>query len=375
MRNPQNYRRVVLKFGTSLLTSGGSQLDIDFMAGLVAQVAGLLARGLEVIIVTSGAVAAGRHRLGLAKGLKGVPLKQVFAAVGQSRLMRLYEELFEKHNLIVAQALITRGDLTDRSGYLNARNTLLALLELGVTPIVNENDVVAVEELGEARFGDNDNLSAMVANLVDADLLVILTDIAGLYTADPHRNPEASLVPEVRDINDAVLGMAEGTSNRTATGGMVTKVEAARLATSSGGTVVIADGRLPGVIERIAQGEAIGTRFLPTAHRESRARWMLSGLSTHGRLVIDNGAAQALSQHKSLLSAGIISTEGEFARGDILDLYNTAGVRVGSGITNYGADDIAKIKGAHSEHIGELLGYDYGAEVVHCNNLALLGGD
>jgi len=369
-------RRIVLKFGTNLLTSGQDRLDIDFMSKLVAQVAELHRQGCEVLIVTSGAVAAGRQRLGLAKGstreLKGIPLKQVLAAVGQGQLMKTYEELFGHHQLTVAQALLTRASLIDRAGYLNTRNTLLALLELGIIGIINENDVVAVDELEEARFGDNDNLSAMVANLVDADLLLILTDTGGLYTADPHCHPEAELITEVREITPSIEAAAAGPQATGATGGMITKIEAAKLATSSGITVVIASGREVDVITRLVRGEAIGTRFLPAGRRESRVRWMLSGLGTRGRLTVDNGAAQALAtQHRSLLAAGIKAVAGEFERGDIVDIVDGTGDKLGSGISNYSSAELIRITGARSDQITEILGHNYGAEVVHRNNLAL----
>jgi glutamate 5-kinase len=370
-------RRIVFKFGTNLLTSGQNQLDIRFMSTLVAQVATLRAQGWEILIVTSGAVAAGRHKLGITaestRELKGLPLRQVLAAVGQSRLMRTYEELFETHGVTVAQALLTRADLTQRAGYLNARNTLLALLELGIIGIINENDVVAVEELEEARFGDNDNLSAMVANLVDADLLVLLTDTGGLYTADPHCHADACLIPEVAEITPAIEAAAAGPHGKGSTGGMITKIEAARLATASGVTVVIASGREKDSITRIARGEALGTRFLPSGKRESRARWMLSGLCTRGELTVDEGAARALAmQNRSLLAAGIKKVSGEFERGDLIDVVDFEGCRLGSGITNYSSAELGKIAGARSSDIGQILGHDYGAEVVHRNNLALV---
>lgn len=369
------YRRIVAKFGTRLLTGGSDHLNKDIMSNLVAQVSRLHEQRAELIIVSSGAIASGRHKLGLTKKIKGIPYKQVLASVGQSRLMNIYEQLFGQHHITVAQALLTKADLSDRAGYLNARNTLLALLELCVVGIVNENDVVAIDEIQEARFGDNDNLSAMVANLVDADLLMILTDIAGLYTADPHRDPDAHLVSQVTRIDSSIERMA-GTAGSLGTGGMVTKIEAAKLATASGVKVVIADGREPDVILRLASGEAIGTHFLPTTSKlESRKRWMLSGLCTRGRLVIDDGAALALKkQSRSLLSAGIMKAEGTFDRGDIVAIYNTEGTHLGCGITNYSASDISIIKGAHSKRIASLLSFDYGPEVVHRNNLALLGG-
>jgi len=368
------YRRIVAKFGTGLLTSGSTQLNQDIMSSLVAQIARLHHRGLELVIVSSGAIASGKHKLGLVKTIKGIPFKQVMASVGQSRLMYIYEQLFSQHGITVAQALLTRADLSARAGYLNARNTLLALLELRVVCIVNENDVVEIDEIQEAKFGDNDNLSAMVANLVDADLLLLLTDTAGLYTTDPHRNPDAQLIPEVKNIGPEIERLAADTPSRLGTGGMTTKIEAAKLATASGVTVVIADGREPDIISRLAAGEAIGTRFLPKASKlDSRKRWMLSGLSTRGKLVVDSGAALALrKQKRSLLAAGIEQVEGKFQRGDIVQIYDPQGTHIGSGITNYSSADIDIIKGAQSRKIATLLGYDYGSEVVHRNNLTLL---
>ncbi len=344
------------------------------MSSLVTQVAQLHQQGLELIVVSSGAIASGRYKLGLTKEVRGIPFKQVLASVGQGRLMYAYEQLFSQHNITVAQALLTKADLSDRAGYLNARNTLLALLELRVLCIVNENDVVAVDEIQEAKFGDNDNLSAMVANVVDADLLLILTDIGGLYTADPHRSPEARLIPQVDRIDSEIERLAAGIFSNLGIGGMITKIEAARLATASGVIVVIADGREPDIILRLAAGEAIGTRFLPTTSKlESRKRWMLSGLSTRGKLVVDSGAALALEKQKgSLLAAGIKQVEGNFQRGDIVNICNPEGSRLGCGITNYSSADIEIIKGAHSRKIVTLLGYDYGAEVVHRNNLVVL---
>jgi glutamate 5-kinase len=368
------YRRIAAKFGTSLLTGGSDHLDEAVMSRLVAQMARLHQQGAELLIVSSGAIAAGRYKLGLTGKLRGIPYKQVLASVGQSRLMNVYERLLSQHDINVAQALLTKADLSDRAGYLNARNTLLALLELRVVCVVNENDVVAVDEIQEAKFGDNDNLSAMVANLVDADLLLILTDIGGLYTADPRRDPDARLIPQVDRIDARIEGLATGTVGNLGVGGMMTKIEAARMATACGVTVVVADGREKDVIVRIASGEAIGTRFLPAASNlESRKRWMLSGLSTRGKLVVDAGAAVALKKQKrSLLAAGIKQIEGKFQRGDIVNIYDPDGARLGCGITNYGSADIAAIKGVHSRKIAATLGYDYGSEVVHRNNLVVL---
>jgi len=374
LKSPTRYKRIVAKFGTSLVTGGGDLLNQDILCDLVRQVAQLHKQGLELIIVTSGAMASGRYKLGLTKSIKGVPFKQVLASVGQTHLMHVYEQLFGQYDISVAQALLTKPDLSGRAGYLNARNTLLALLELGVICIVNENDVVAVDEIDEFKFGDNDNLSAMVANLVDADLLLLLTDIAGLYTADPNHDPNARLISQVDRIDAEIERLATDTTSSVGIGGMVTKIEAAKLATTSGVTVIIADGKEPDIILRLASGETAGTRFLPTSvNLESRKRWMLCGLGTKGRLVIDSGAALALrKQNRSLLAAGIRQVEGEFDRGDIIDIYDTKGTQLGSGLTNYSSSDISRIKGAHSGKIAALLGFDYGPEVVHRNNLAIL---
>ncbi len=367
------YQRIVVKLGTSLLTSGSDHLDRDMMSRLVDQVARLHQQGVEIIVVSSGAMAAGRHRLNLTKRIKSIPFKQVLCSVGQSHLMHIYEELVGQYDIPVAQALLTKADLSNRSGYLNARNTLLALLQLRVLCIVNENDVVAVDEIDEAKFGDNDNLSAMVANLVDADLLLLLTDIAGLHTADPRRDPDARLISEVEHIAAGIESLADR-AGAMGIGGMVTKIEAARLATVSGVTVIIADGREPDIIPRLAGGEKVGTRFLPAATRlESRKRWILSSPSIRGILVVDSGAALALKkQNRSLLAAGIKEAKGEFDRGDLVDIYDAEGMHLGCGLVNYSSSEVNLIKGTHSGKIATLLGIDYGPEVVHRDNLAVL---
>jgi glutamate 5-kinase len=289
-------------------------------------------------------------------------------------MMNTYDELFSTHGITRAQTLLTKTDLTDRQGYLNARNTLMALLEMGVVPIVNENDVVAIDEIEEFKFGDNDNLSAMVANLVDANLLLLLSDVAGLYTADPAINPHAELIHEVKEITADIEKMAGKARNKRATGGMSTKIEAAKLATASGTTVIIAYGHEPNVLEHVISGKKTGTLFPATSSKmESRKRWMLSGLSSKGGLVIDNGAVVALTQdNKSLLPAGVIEVQGKFKRGDIVNIANTNGSRVACGISNYSSQDISKIMGQNSDSILETLGHEYGTEIVHRNNLAML---
>ena len=368
------YRRIVAKVGTNILTGGAERLDQSILASLARQIAGLRAAGLQVVVVSSGAIAAGEEALGVTKPRKDVPFKQVMAAVGQSRLMQRYQEAFQPHEVLVAQALITKGDLDDREGYLNVRNTLQGLLDLGVVPIVNENDVVDIHEIGEVVFGDNDNLSAAVASLVDADLLAMLSDIDGLYSSDPRRDPYAEPIHEVERIDERIVALAGGTGSKRGRGGMVTKIEAARVATTSGIAVVLANGHVPNVLERLASGEAIGTLFHPTTSRlDSRRRWMLSGYASKGRVVVDTGASTALSvRNRSLLAAGISRVEGLFGRGDVVDICNGDGERIGSGLTQYSAAELEKIKGVKSSDIMKLLGYKYGDEVVHRNDMVLL---
>ena len=368
-------RRLVVKCGTNLLTAGTEQLDRGVMASIAAQVAAVRDLDCEVIVVTSGAIAAGRARLGeRAARPRHLTRRQVLAAVGQAQLFWYWDELLAGHGITAAQTLLTRGDLADRQGYLNARNTLLALLELGVVPVVNENDVVSIEEIQDTAIGDNDNLSAQVANLVDADLLLILTDTAGLHTADPARDPNARLIEHVDRIGPAIEEAAAGQAGQRGTGGMATKIEAARLATQSGAHVVIADGRRPGVIRSAVAGESVGTHFLPTIDRlESRRRFMLSRLRERGRITVDEGAVRALVRDgKSLLPAGIVSASGDFARGDVVRVETRDGEHIASGTTNYAASDVERIRGLHSDRIEEALGYDYGDEVMHRNNLVLV---
>lgn len=346
------------------------------MATLVEQIAELHTRDREVIIVSSGAVAAGRDRMRSRRLLdvEGTPLKQVLASIGQSHLMSTYEMLFLRHDITIAQALLTRDSLMNRAGYLNARNTLMALCDMDVVCVVNENDVVAVDELEERRFGDNDNLSAMVANLVDADLLIILTDIGGLYTADPRRHPDAELIRVVEHIDRATEALAGGTVGSQGIGGMVTKVEAARLATCSGIDVIVADGCVKDVLLRIDKGEEMGTRFQASTTRlESRKRWLLSGLALNGVLVVDEGAVRALRRGAgSLLPAGIRSVSGSFVRGDTVDIRSEDGRKVASGVVNYDADDVRAVMGHQSHEMADLLAHVYGDEIVHRNNMVVL---
>ncbi len=371
--NVPAYRRVVIKLGTNLITGGKARLSHKMMAGLVDQVAQLHQRGLQPMVVSSGAVAAGKQRLGIRKKRRDTPYRQMMAAVGQGRLMQEYDGLFDAYGIIVAQTLLTKPDFLNRLGYLNARNTLLALLDMSVVPIVNENDVVFVGELQGLTFGDNDNLSAMVANLVDADLLIILSDVAGLYTSDPSQNPNAKIIPRVEKIDKSIESLAKGTSHEGATGGMATKIEAAKLATASGTSVAIASGSEPDAIIRLIEGEALGT-FFPaiTSNLESRKRWMLSQPGK-GPIVVDSGAATALrKRNKSLLPAGIVQVKNRFGRGDMVEIVDSEGNRLAIGVTGYGSSDLKKMMGIRSDSIQEVLGRSYGEEAIHRDNMVLL---
>ncbi len=371
------YRRVVIKAGTSVLTKPPQHrdLDLDLMGDLVRQLCALRASGSEVLLVTSGAIAAGRQALGSGHGLTpgAISTRQIMAAVGQSLLMGVYKEMFEARGFQVAQTLLTIGDLSDRQSYLNVRNTLRGLLDLGVVPIVNENDVVAVDEIGEV-FGDNDRLSALVTNLVDADLMVALTDTKGLYTADPRVYPEAELISHVDRVDSSIQSVAGTDLNPWARGGMPTKLEAARLVTTAGISMVMCHGREEDAVLKAARGDSIGTLFSPGAGKlEARKRWMLSGISHRGEVAVDPGAARALlADSRSLLPAGITGVKGQFRRGDIVYITGQEGRRIACGIANYGSEEVARIQGSQSEHIEGTLGYHYGQEVVHRNNLVLL---
>ena len=371
------YRRIVIKAGTNILSGGGldsAGVNTAILGDIVRQVCRLRELGAEVMLVTSGAIAAGREALGgYGATSRDIRSRQVAAAVGQGRLMQIYQQQFAVHGVTVAQALLTIGDLSNRQSYLNVRNTLHGLLELGVVPLLNENDVVAVDEIG-AVFGDNDRLSALVANLVDADLLLILTDIDGLYTADPRTDPKATLIPRVERVDRDIESMAGRVLQPWARGGMPTKLEAAKLVTASGIPMIMAHGEHHDVALRAAAGEPVGTYFAAAGEKlEARKRWMLSGISQRGQVQVDDGAVDALRKHhRSLLPAGVRFADGDFARGDTVFITNGSGDNVACGIANYSSEDIQRIRGLRSGKIEETLGYHFGQEVVHRNNLVLL---
>ncbi|HEY6873402.1 MAG TPA: glutamate 5-kinase [Geobacteraceae bacterium] len=364
-------RRVVVKIGSRVLTLENNGLDRDFMKQLAAQIARLKGEGREVIIVSSGAVAAGRNDLGIEGKPRTIPQKQAAAAIGQSRLMRAYEEAFSTFGHTVAQILLTRDDLSDRLRFLNARSTIETLLACGVIPIINENDTVAVDEI---KFGDNDNLSALVTNLTEAELLVILTDIDGFFDADPRTNKDARLISLVESITRKVEHAAGGSASTVGTGGMVTKLAAAKKAGKFGVPTLMVNGKSPGIVARAMAGEEVGTLFLAAKESlPSRKHWIAYTLHPKGRLVVDEGACTVLSQHgRSLLPSGVVSVEGEFDRGDCVKVCGPDGAEFARGIVAYSHKEIASVMGRRSSEIEAVLGYKYGDEVIHRDNLVLL---
>lgn len=365
------YKRIVVKLGTSVLTGGTRNLDRAQMVEIARQCAALRRQGCEVIVVTSGAIAAGRERLNHPTLPPIVAAKQMLAAVGQGWLMHVWESLFDIYGLHVGQMLLTRADVADRGRFLNARDMLHALLEHGIVPIINENDAVATAEI---KVGDNDNLSALIAVLAEADLLLLLTDQPGLFTADPRTNPDAQLIPEVREIDETLLHIAGGSVSGLGVGGMTTKLQAADVARRAGADVVIAAGRAPDVILRAANGEAVGTHFPALeAPLENRKRWIFGGTVAGGRLTVDAGAARALrDKGGSLLPAGIVGVEGHFERGDTVLIVGPKGKDLARGIVRYSSADLARIRGHHSDEIADLLGYTLGSVAVHRNDMILV---
>ena len=363
-------KRIVVKLGTSVLTNGTSHISRQKMLEVVQQIASLHTAGHEVVMVSSGAQAAGRERLNYPDLEKLVPAKQMLAAVGQSLLMHHYSELFDIFEIVVGQVLLTRGDLDHRLRYLNARDTLLTLLDRRIIPIINENDTTATDEI---RVGDNDNLSALVANLLEADLLVILTDQPGLFTDDPRHNDNASLIEQLEGVNDDMMAIAGGVGSEQGTGGMVTKLQAARLASRSGVTTIIAAGREPHVLERILNNESVGTRIEAVASElQSRQRWLVMD-KAHGTLHIDAGAVRKLQNSgASLLAVGIASVDGNFKRGATVLIVGPDDKEIAQGLCSYDSADLRKICREHSDRISEILGYSYGDAVIHRNNMVLL---
>jgi len=364
-------KRIVVKIGSSLLTNGGLGLNKPAIAAWVEQMAGIRLQDKDVLLVSSGSVAEGVSRLGLKKRPVTLHELQAAASVGQMGLVETFEGNFQRHGLHSAQVLLTHDDLSDRQRYLNARSTLLTLLEFGVVPVINENDAVATEEI---RFGDNDTLAALVANLVEADLLIILTDQEGLLDSDPGVNPDAKLI-SVMGVKDGLLDKVAGESRSgLGRGGMYTKVRAARLAARSGAATIIVSGAKKNVISQVMSGQELGTYLVPDiAPLAARKQWLAGQLKIKGRLVLDDGAVDMLKNAgKSLLAVGVKSIAGKFQRGDLVSCVSAGGEEVARGLVNYGANDCRKIQGAASAEFQALLGYSDDEELIHRDNLVVI---
>jgi len=364
-------KRLVVKVGSSLVTNEGRGLDHAAVARWAAEIAQLRQAGRDVVLVSSGAIAEGVKRLGWTARPRAIHELQAAAAVGQMGLIQAYETAFAKFSLQTAQVLLTHEDLADRRRYLNARTTLRTLLKLNVIPIINENDTVTTDEI---RVGDNDTLGALVANLIEADVLILLTDQQGLYTADPRRHPDATFVHEARAGDPALEAMAGGAGSSLGKGGMLTKVLAAKRAARSGASTVIACGREENVLTRLAAGDALGTLLVaPSASLAARKQWLADHVQLAGKLQLDAGAVRALkTDGKSLLPIGVVAVEGAFDRGEVVGCYAPDGREVARGLVNYSAHDAAKILRRPSSEIEAVLGYVDEAELIHRDNLVLL---
>ena len=365
----QNVRKVLIKIGSAVLT-GKDGLDLQIIEQLVDEIAEFKSRGIQAVIVTSGAIASGKHRMGIAGPLKSMPQKQAAAAIGQSRLMRVYSNAFGKHCIFLAYILLTMADQTERKRVLNVRNTMTTLMEWGVVPIINENDSVAVDEI---KFGDNDHLAAMIANLTEIHLVINLTSTDGLYDRSPASGRKAKLIPLVEEITEAIEAAATADTSSVGMGGMKSKVIAARKVTAIGIPYIIAPGKEKGILHAVMAGKEKGTLFLPMSdHLNSRKYWIAFTLRSRGKLVIDEGAKAALvEQGKSLLPSGILDVEGDFGIGDPVLCVDASGATLAKGLVNYSAAEIHKIMGLKSTRIEQVLGYKDYDEVIHRDNMAV----
>lgn len=366
-----NVKRVLVKIGSAVLT-GKDGLDLAIIEQLVDEIAELCREGRQVVLVSSGAIASGKQRMGITGSLKSIPQKQAAAAIGQSRLMRVYSNAFGRHNLVTAQVLLTMSDLVDRHRFLNVRNTLSTLREWGVIAIINENDTVAVDEI---KFGDNDNLSAMIANIIEAQLLINLTSAEGLYDRDPSLHPDARLIPLVEEITPEIEAAAADTGTAAGTGGMKSKIMAAKKVAAFGIPCIIAPGKRPGIIGDIFAGREVGTLFLPNRERQLKSRkyWIAFTLRSRGKIILDAGAKRAIMEEgKSLLPSGIIAVEGDFGAGDPVSCVDQTGLALAKGLTNYSSEEIHKIMGLKTSRIEQVLGYKDYDEVIHRDNLAVI---
>ncbi|OPY88152.1 MAG: Glutamate 5-kinase [Smithella sp. PtaU1.Bin162] len=362
-------KKILIKVGSAVLT-GADGLDLKIIDALADEIAELIRQDYSVVLVTSGAIASGKHRLNITGKLKSIPEKQAAAAIGQGRLMRIYSKSFEKNNLYVAQILLTLSDLTDRQRFLNIRNTLSTLLEWKVTPIINENDTVAVDEI---KFGDNDNLAALIANIVEADLFINLTSTAGLYDANPTESKKARLIPLVAEFTDEIEAIATAETSSVGTGGMKSKVLAAKKVTAIGIPCIIAPGKKKNILADIIAGKEIGTLFLPMADRlNSKKYWIAFTLHSRGRITVDDGARKALLEKgKSLLPSGVIDVEGDFTVGDPVSCIDRAGTVIAKGLVNFSSAEIRKIMGLKTTKIAQILGHKDYDEIIHRDNLVI----
>lgn len=367
-------RRVVIKVGSSVLTAGGDDLKEEVFRDLAKSISILKEDGREIVIVSSGAIAAGRKKLACFDKPRSIPQKQASAAIGQARLMWNYESCFNKYKQTTAQVLLTRDDLSDRQKFLNARNTLFALFQCGVIPVINENDSVVVDEI---KFGDNDMLSALVTNLVDAELLLILTDRDGLFEKDPQRYKNATLIKLVEEINSEIEELAKGSTGKLGTGGMVSKVNAVKKASIFGIPAIIVNGKVKGIITKVFKSEDVGTLFLPGKSKlSSRKHWIAYNLKPKGTIMVDEGARKAIVERgKSLLSSGLVEVKGKFNFGDAVKCVDTEGLEFARGLVNYKTEDVIKLKGVHSREIEKILGYKYYDEIIHRDDLVVLEGE
>jgi glutamate 5-kinase len=362
-------RRLVIKVGSALVTNNGTGLDLAAIDDWARQIAELRKEGREIVLVSSGAIAAGLQRLGWTKRPKEIHRLQAAAAVGQMGLVEVYEKIFSRYGLATAQILLTHDDLADRNRYLNARSTLAALLEIGVIPIINENDTVVTDEI---KFGDNDTLGALVTNLIEADVLIILTDQKGLYTADPRQNPSATLIHEGQAGNREFEAMAGGSASQIGRGGMLTKIQAARRASRSGAHTCIASGHETAPLLRLAAGEELGTLLYADSSRlAARKQWLADHLQLAGTLIIDAGAVAALHAGKSLLPVGVLEIDGEFSRGTVVACCDTSGEEIARGLVNYAASECRRIARRPSSEIETVLGYIDAPELIHRDNLVV----
>jgi glutamate 5-kinase len=363
--------RIVVKVGSSILASVEKGLHYEVFSHLTKEISDLKRQGYEIVLVSSGAIAAGMEKLGYKSRPRDITQKQATAAVGQTRLMNIYESYFSRYQQMVAQVLLTRDDLSHRRRFLNARNTLLTLLELGIIPVINENDTVVVDEI---KFGDNDNLSALITNLIGADLLLVLTDIEGLCDSDPKVNPHARCISLVEDIDMDMEGIVGETTSQMSVGGMISKIQAARKASRFGIPTVVAQGTKEGVLRQILKGKEVGTLILPKGEAlSSRKHWIAFNPKPKGDVVVDDGAKKAIVQKgKSLLPSGVTKVRGVFDRGDLVTCLGPRGKEFARGLVNYSASELEKIKGLRSHQIETTLGYKYCDEVIHRDDLVVL---